>query len=123
MGGRPSKRGMGTLRSYHPHVQYRPEPADSSQRPISMMTHSVPGKHPTFLRAGCDGKTSAWASAVTGSVALLVTAASSLLYFDNLYGPLGCYPHLLSTIALAGASSREPVGGGPRNRPAVVLSE
>jgi len=48
-----------------------------------MTTHSVPGKHATFLRAGCDRKTSAWASAVTGSVALWVTAASGLLYFDN----------------------------------------
>jgi hypothetical protein len=75
-----------------------------------MTTHSVPERHATFLRAGCDRKTSGWASAVTGSVALLVTAASGLLYFDNLYGPLGDYPHLLGTLAgiccgfLAGAT-------------------
>ena len=51
------------------------------------------------MRAGCDGKTSAWDSAVTGSVALLVTAASGLLYFDDVYGLFGYYSHLLSTIA------------------------
>src|SRR5674476_1070547 len=63
-----------------------------------MTTYSVPGKHATFLLAGCDRKTSGWASAVTGSVALLVTATSGLLYFDNASGPLGHYPHLLGTI-------------------------
>ena len=64
-----------------------------------MTTHSAPERHATFLRAGCDRKTSGWASAVTGSVALLVTAASGLLYFDNASGPLGDYPHLLGKIA------------------------
>jgi len=75
-----------------------------------MTTHSVPGKHATFLRAGCDRRTAVCASAVTGSVALWVATASGRLYFDNFYGPLRDSPHLLRVIAglgcglLAGAA-------------------
>lgn len=57
------------------------------------------------MQAGCDRNTSAWASGVTGFVALLVAAASGLLYFDNLYGPLGEYPPLLGALAGLGCGS------------------
>ncbi len=57
------------------------------------------GRPPTFLRAGCDRKTSALAGAVTGSVVLWVAAASGLLYFDNFYGPLRDSQQHLGRIA------------------------
>lgn len=80
-----------------------PELAGGSQRPISMTTHSLPVRHATFLRAGCDRRTSHWASVVTGFVALWVTAASGLLYFANADGPLGEYPRLVGALAGLGA--------------------
>ncbi len=61
------------------------------------------GRRTTLLRAGCDRTTSALAGAVTGSVALWVTAASGLLYFDNFYGPFSDYPQRLGRIAGLGS--------------------
>jgi hypothetical protein len=65
--------------------------------------------HRRIVQVGCDREISAWASVVTGFVALLVAAASGLLYFDNLYGPLGEYPRFgalagLGCGSLAGAT-------------------
>ena len=89
----------------HPHGLARPEPAGGSQRLISMTTHSAPGRHATFLRAGCDRKTSGWASVVTGFVALWVAAATGLLYFDNMASPLHEYPRLVGKLAGLGCGS------------------
>jgi hypothetical protein len=72
-----------------------------------MTTRLVSEGHPTASWSGGDRE----ASALAGLVALAVATAAGLLYFDNLYGPLGEHPGVRGPLAglgcgaLAGATA------------------
>jgi hypothetical protein len=56
---------------------------------------------PARRRSGCARTTSATVGALSGLVALVVATRTALLYFDNLYGPLGAQPRAGALTGLA----------------------
>jgi hypothetical protein len=66
------------------------------------MTSALPqSRAASLLKGGFDRETAVWAGRVTGFVAVLAVASSSLLYFHNLHGPLGDHPSVGTLVGLA----------------------